>query len=234
MDFNKPLSTPKRLDWSEIEKVPVHENRSPLVALHETQKLKLEPIYYKLGLDGAINSIYLREEVVQRLYQAANQLPQNVGLLVLDGWRPLSVQCSLRKKMHQEILSKHPTASAEWIENELDNFVANPNRSGMRPPHLTGGSVDVTLYNIQSMTALDMGGEFDETGIRSFTNALEKITDITKQSAKTNRRILVNTMINAGFTNIPTEWWHFDYGNANWAYFSDNPISFYGAIDCLE
>jgi D-alanyl-D-alanine dipeptidase len=27
-------------------------------------------------------------------------------------------------------------------------------------------------------------------------------------------------MIKAGFTNLPTEWWHYDYGDKFWAYYN--------------
>ena len=29
-------------------------------------------------------------------------------------------------------------------------------------------------------------------------------------------------MLQAGFTNLPTEWWHFDYGNKFWAFYTGN------------
>jgi D-alanyl-D-alanine dipeptidase len=31
-----------------------------------------------------------------------------------------------------------------------------------------------------------------------------------------NRRLLFHAMTNAGFSNYPFEWWHFDYGNQFW------------------
>ena len=32
-------------------------------------------------------------------------------------------------------------------------------------------------------------------------------------------------MTSVGFTNLPSEWWHYDYGNANWAYYKkESPI----------
>ncbi len=133
--------------------------------------------------------------------------------------------------MRQELLSLHPEANSAWLENMLDNFIANPDRSGMCPPHLTGGSVDVTLYELSSGQPLDMGSDFDETDEISYTSALESNDDETYRAAKLNRRILFHAMSAAGFTNLPTEWWHYDYGNANWAYFSSQSYAIYGAID---
>ena len=29
-----------------------------------------------------------------------------------------------------------------------------------------------------------------------------------------------NVMTKAGFTNLPSEWWHYDYGDRFWAYYN--------------
>lgn len=41
-----------------------------------------------------------------------------------------------------------------------------------------------------------------------------------------NRRILYNSMIKAGFTNLPSEIWHYDYGDRFWSYYTKNKIIF--------
>ena len=99
----------------------------------------------------------------------------------------------------------------------------------MCPPHLTGGSVDVSLFHRVTGEVLDMGSAFDEAGHLSYTAALENETDARLDAARQHRRILVGAMVQAGFTNIPTEWWHFDFGNQNWAYFSGADRAIYGA-----
>ena len=46
-------------------------------------------------------------------------------------------------------------------------------------------------------------------------------------------QILVSGMemiAEAGFTNLPSEWWHFDYGDKFWAYFTGN-TAIYEGID---
>jgi D-alanyl-D-alanine dipeptidase len=35
-------------------------------------------------------------------------------------------------------------------------------------------------------------------------------------------------MISAGFTNLPSEWWHYDYGTKFWAYFTGNKALYKG------
>jgi D-alanyl-D-alanine dipeptidase len=68
-----------------------------------------------------------------------------------------------------------------------------------------------------------MGAAFDETTPRSYTRYLEKkledeeILKAEQKVALKNRRILYHAMTEAGFTNFPNEWWHFNYGNQPWA-----------------
>ena len=171
----------------------------------------------------------LRQTVAKKLQHAATLLPDTLGLVVFDGWRPLCVQRALRDEIRQQIVAKQPKADEVWIEARLDEFVANPNRHDMCPPHLTGGSVDVSLFHRATGEVLDMGSAFDEAGHLSYTAALENETDARLDAARQHRRILVGAMVQAGFTNIPTEWWHFDFGNQNWAYFSGADRAIYGA-----
>ena len=39
-----------------------------------------------------------------------------------------------------------------------------------------------------------------------------------------NRMILYNCMTKAGFTNLESEYWHYDYGNRNWANITGNAV----------
>ncbi len=36
------------------------------------------------------------------------------------------------------------------------------------------------------------------------------------EQVRENRRLLYYAMIDAGFTNLPSEWWHYDYGDRFW------------------
>ena len=71
-----------------------------------------------------------------------------------------------------------------------------------------------------------MGTLFDEASPLSYAAALEN--DEADQEARHNRRILFNAMKTAGFTNLPSEWWHFDFGNQLWAYHSGAQQAVYG------
>jgi hypothetical protein len=44
--------------------------------------------------------------------------------------------------------------------------------------------------------------------------------------AKKNRRLLYHAMKKAGFTNYPSEWWHYDYGDTFWGALTGLPVKY--------
>ena len=38
-------------------------------------------------------------------------------------------------------------------------------------------------------------------------------------------------MLEAGFTNLPSEWWHFEYGDKNWSAVVDKPALYDGIFE---
>lgn len=74
-----------------------------------------------------------------------------------------------------------------------------------------------------------MGTLFDDFTDRAWTDHFENYED--NEDVRKNRRLLYNAMIEAGFTNLSSEWWHYDYGDKFWAYFTGNTAMFEGIID---
>jgi D-alanyl-D-alanine dipeptidase len=193
-----------------------------LIKIEPTAKLKIFPFYKPQGLGNAQNEVYMREKAFIKLVNAANQLPSEINLLVLDGWRPLALQ--------NEILADFKNKAAKSVE-DVTKFVFDPSQVGKKreyptddPPHRTGGAVDVTLISADTGDWLDMGTEFDEITNLAETNYFEnpKVIHPNKDIIKQNRRLLYFVMASSGFTNYPGEWWHFDYGNAFWRFYSKN------------
>ena len=50
------------------------------------------------------------------------------------------------------------------------------------------------------------------------------------EMVRENRRLLYNTMVGQGFTNLPSEWWHFDYGNRFWAFYKKKKAIYRGVF----
>ncbi|WP_198929183.1 M15 family metallopeptidase [Marinobacter sp. X15-166B] len=218
-------------DWNKYQATPIHESSDPLVPVSVSKKVGVYPAYYKMNVANAVPECYVRAQVFERLLHAASLLPEDIQLVVLDGWRPFSVQQYLFDTLIDLIRQANTYLSHEQVELEARNLVSPPSANPRAPsPHLTGGSVDVTLADLDGRF-LDMGTLFDEASPLSWTCALErKNRDPKEQQARDNRRLLYSAMSKAGFTNLPSEWWHYDYGNQLWAYHSGADAAAYGAV----
>ena len=149
----------------------------------------------------------------------------------MDGWRPLPLQQALFDRYKDELARDHPGLDDERLTELTRRFVAEPRSDPRSPsPHNTGGSVDLTVADALGRI-LPMGSEFDETSDRSETLYFESragsLTEA-ERLVRGNRRLLYHAMAAAGFTNYPDEWWHFDYGNQNWALMSGHKAAIYG------
>lgn len=130
--------------------------------------------------------IYLRAEAARQLIKVNEFLKRtfNLRIKVFDGYRPLSVQ----KQM--------------WAILPDENYVADPAK-GSR--HNRGCAVDLTLVDENGME-LDMGTHYDD-----FTEKARPDFPGIDERAKANRKILNLAMMQFGFKQLETEWWHFDF-----------------------
>ena len=101
----------------------------------------------------------------------------------------------------------------------------------LAPLHTTGGAIDVTLVD-ENGNELNMGTEFDSFAEESATNYFE-LNNINRE-VRNNRRILYNCMIDAGFVNLASEWWHYDFGDRHWANQTNNSIIYDGVFEELD
>ncbi|CBJ79545.1 putative D-alanyl-D-alanine dipeptidase [Xenorhabdus bovienii str. Jollieti] len=224
------IAVEKLFDWEVINGMPINECHEPLEIITDTDKLRQQSAYFFAGIKGSIEYCTVRENVARKLVIASQLLPPHLGLLVLDGWRSRETQQALQEQTQIKIADQYRHLSVEEQKALLQQFVAPaPTEQHQISPHLTGGSVDVTLFDVASGKPLFLGTEFDEVTELSYTAALEKEPE-KNMPAILYRRLLYNAMIQVGFTNLPTEWWHYDYGNSLWAFYK-NDIAIYGAVD---
>ncbi len=135
----------------------------------------------------ASDACLLRASVADRLARVQDRLAaEGLGLLVFDGYRPLSVQ----RKM--------------WELVPDPRYVAPPDR-GSR--HNRGAAVDVTLVDAAGRR-LEMPTDHDD-----FTEAAHRDYAGATPTATANRDKLRAAMEAEGFEGIGTEWWHFDAVN---------------------
>ena len=220
-----PIPKMSQYDWGKLKDIAIAESDEPLAIIPNNDNLKQLPIYFSHDVPYAMDTCVARQSVIQKLQQATDLLPDNLGIIVLDAWRSRSVQQGVRDEIGNVIKIENPHLSPLEQEALLSKFAA-PVSPDFISPHLTGGSVDITLFEIETGDWLDMGGDFDEPTERSYTNFYE---DYPKHIACNNRRLLYSVMTQVGFTNLPTEWWHFDYGNTLWAHYKKQAHAIYGA-----
>lgn len=203
-----PLRPPH--GWHDVPIEPIDE---PLVRVDALGSRIIDRAEYHLwGVPGSLPRSWVRQGVGERLVRVAQGLPDGMGLVVWDGYRPLEVQGALFRSYLQELSAVHPDMPADALEDAAARFVTPPSRSVLAPPpHLTGGAVDLTLADADG-APLELGTGFDAFVDAAGTRAFED----REGQWRAQRRLLFWAMAAEGFTNYSEEWWHFDFGDQFW------------------
>ena len=171
------------------------------------------------------SDIYVRETVAKMLALANEKLrTAGFNLIVGYGYRAPSVQEKYWEEAKKQVQEEHPDwTDMEAIEDEADKRAADPQVAG----HVTGGCVDVTVG--RGVAPLDMGVPLCDftAGLRRIKTFGEGLTT----EEMSNRMILYQVMTEAGFMPFFGEYWHFMYGDREWAYFSGTDESLYSNIN---
>lgn len=205
---------------------------SPFLKIPDDCGIIVELKYPLMGLENAVNDCWVRKEVLEKLLEAKTYLPEGITFKIWDAYRPFKLQQELYYKYREEVIDEFNLRhlSQEDQNKIINNYIALPIKNEILPPqHTTGGAIDLTLVDIKSGKDLDMGTSFDSFSVLSNIDSFEKIG--MDETIRNNRRILYNAMIKAGFTNLPSEWWHYDYGDKNWAYYNKKPAIYKGIFD---
>ncbi|TAK04620.1 dipeptidase [Patescibacteria group bacterium] len=219
------------LPYSSLIDVPVVENNEPLVVTQETTP-EVVWRYEKQDMVTALQSekMYLRSGALGRLRDAAAWLDRHLPgarLRVVHAYRLPSIQEEYFSARLAKFRAQHPEMTDLEIRELSHTLSASPDVAG----HPTGGAVDLIIATDRGN--LDMG-----TAIADFRDEnLERIktfcTDLT-DAQRTNRALLRSIMMHAGFAPYNGEWWHFSYGDREWAAYYRLPNATYGPIDLLR
>lgn len=93
--------------------------------------------------------------------------------------------------------------------------------------HPTGGAVDVTIYDMENQKELDFGSKIHDFSSDVCYTFYKNISDDEKE----NRMLLRHLMLNEGFAPYDGEWWHFSYGDREWAFYYKKGEYLYNVID---
>jgi len=148
------------------------------------------------------NIAILTNEAAQALKNVQNELLQeNLSILFYDGYRPqVAVNHFVRWSTDlKDTLQKkqfYPDISKQYLFKE--GYISS--KSG----HSRGSTLDVTIVDLTTGEALDMGSPFDFFGMQSWFNY-----NSLRDEQKSNRLRLRNIMLKYGFMFYEKEWWHF-------------------------
>jgi len=166
----------------------------------------------------------LRTEVYDMLKNARRFLPVGLRFFVGEAYRPLARQVQLWDEISARVARENPLLSAGEKRALCENFIADP-YDGIGSGHQAACALDVTLCDADGRL-LDMGTRLQEFNEHTRTAASE-----ISQVAAQNRKILCMAMEKAGFVNYPAEWWHYSYGDCQWAWLCGKSEAFFGTLD---
>lgn len=152
--------------------------------------------FFRENYYSGLNRAYLQKEVAVKLAEAQKNLKSKYptySLQILDAARPRSVSQAMYQKMKG---------------TKFERYVANPKSGSM---HNYGIAVDITIVDEQ-LNELDMGiTPFNKTTVQIYWEyAKKKLGKKLTAEQKRNRKLLSETMKEAGFFPLSFEWWHFN------------------------
>ena len=134
---------------------------------------------------------FVRPDLAARLRQATEVLPSDVRLGFWEGLRPLPIQKALWDTGLEFLRTTQPELDRAGLEAALERLIARPHGA---PPHSTGSAVDVAPVDAFGRP-LGPADAWGRLAVRAVARALSS----------------------AGLANYEPEWWHWSYGDEEWA-----------------
>lgn len=180
--------------YKSIGLVPVTDERIIIDLRYAT-----ENNFMKKQLYDTLDHVYLQENVVDRISACQDFLDSiqpGYHLKIYDGVRPLQVQREMWNALDSVPIWKR------------GKFVSNPIFGSV---HNYGCAVDVTICD-EFDEELDMGAGYDDFSDIAFPSKEKEFLEsgILSVEAYKNRVLLRSVMRSQLFSNIPSEWWHFN------------------------
>jgi zinc D-Ala-D-Ala dipeptidase len=216
----------KMLTLKDLLEVPVGEIGSPMVNLGEMMpELRINPVKVDMRPYTG-DDIYVRQEVADGLrlaYKILQDKLAGASFEVRYGYRHPEVQRSYYEKRYAFFKEDQSNLSPQSLIELAHTQVAVPEVAG----HPAGAALDLSLINRDS-ELIDMGMEIADYSepekCFTYSNAIS-------EQQQANRLLLADVMLEAGFAPYNGEWWHFSYGDREWARFYEQPQSLFDQID---
>ena len=174
----EPAQLPEPEDADLVKVIDYIPNIRQELAYATEENFTGQPVYN-------FTDTYLRYGTVKKLCEVSEELAeQGLGLLIWDGFRPVSAQAALWEICPDETYVSHPVTGSR--------------------SHCRGSAVDLTLVDLETGEKLTMPTGFDD-----FTPLADRNYADCSEEAKANALLLEQTMEKHGFKPYSAEWWHF-------------------------
>jgi len=206
-----------------MEEIKTVESGEPLVDLAEY----CPGLIIDIGVDpsGRKRKAYLRKTVAEMICRAKSYLPDGMTFIIGDAWRSKEVQERNILFFHNMFAKNHPEWTAERVKEEAENYIA-PAGGPIVSGHMTGGAVDLRLWkNGRKIPMKSWTLTYQENSKSDQPKLPEFI--------KKNREIMFRALEKAGLSNYPLEFWHWSYGDWQWAKRNGKHTAIYGVIEKL-
>lgn len=208
------------VNYQKLSQIPIFENNEKMVDV-ENYGLQVDLSYSKLEPSTGAKLI-LREGVCQNLVrvEAALKLEcPDYKLILVYAYRSLDIQRTNFEKMKRELGFGDRTDPIA-MEN-THHFIAVPDVAG----HPTGGAIDLLILD-ENNVPLDFGTPMHGLEKNSYV-----FSPFISGEATLNRKLLRKVMQAGDFAPYDGEWWHFSYGDREWAAYYNETQAIYTQLE---
>lgn len=169
-------------------------------------------------MDGYLQPLAILSRPAAEALARANALLKQQGLClkIYDAYRP---QRAVNQIVDWAYNSSDTIMKSVYYPQLTKYQIRKQGYISRRSKHSMGSTVDLTLADLLTGQELDMGSPFDLFAPISHFDSPQ----ITSEQ-RANRRLLRNTMQNAGFYPIECEWWHFTLRHQPYSRMFDFPV----------
>lgn len=200
-----------------IKKYPLTECCEPMVSVRQAVKdarLTVKFSDTKIA-DKYERVFFLRKGLIKNFLAVAKEM-NNRGcfLKVEDCFRTRNMQryVGLQDSVFDAVLKKviwennGEAPSPELMFRRLNAFIAITSKIA---PHISGSSIDISVYQASNLSEMDCGGSYLEISELTFMDS-----PFISQEESKNRKEIKRIMKTHGFIAYPFEFWHFSQGDA--------------------
>jgi len=183
--------------------IKIEECGEPLVDL----KKVCPELIIRLGKKNEI--AYVRKTIALKIKKALSFLPKGMTFVIRSAWRSPKVQEETFKSFVRKAKKNFPKASDKQIIQIAKKYVA-PFKGKYASGHLTGGAIDLRLLK---------NGRKIPMRLRELSYSQNALSNQPKLPLylQRNREIMFGALSKVGLSNYPKEFWHWSYGDIQWA-----------------